>query len=226
MKKFISFAILLCAVFGSASAQELEKELFDGYDNAHKYYEGARYIMQAMRNSGEDKETALDNAIIRLAPLYNKTTQKYISWYYPLKLTGVDVSAELPTQGLYTYKNACEMWVAHCGKRENSIARDIDTTDPTISGPKSRCRVKHIAIKANSSVCYEDSVKGTAIVVAIATPNSKICLTVEADETYTGTAYENGMVSYCKWEVAERSTVRYRIENLEDKDVEVAIIAN
>ena len=225
MKKIISLAILLCLFFASASAQEgaIPPEEFGIYNNVWRYYDGVKNIAKALNSTGEDRAWYFDCAIKALRP--NKVQSaggyEYKVWYTPLKLTAVDVAAELPAESIYTYEYVLNQPEAKSLVVEGAIIRGSG------DAPKDRCSVKHLAIKAKSSVCYEDVLEGeTAIVVAVAAPNNKIRLTVISDKTHQGTSYSNGMVGFCKWTATKGSKARYRIENLEDRDVSLIIIAN
>lgn len=229
MKRFITFAILVSAVVGHATAQRLLGN-FDGNINVDRYYDGIEKMIEANSCSGEAKANLLEDAIRYLAPLKDRNTKQYVSWFAPLELKAVDVAGELPSEGYYTYKNVCKIYMQHKDIKEEAALRgESDELDESElkSALKSRCRVKHVAIKAGMSVCYEDDVEGVVMVIVAAMPMSKIDLTVTSgDESYDVGAYEGGTVRYCRWTAEKRSKVRYRIENPGDSDVSIIIIAN
>ena len=235
MKKFI---LTLFAVLGSiicASAQEssqkvdeLYNEDFCDYTYVRDYYNGCLHIAKAENPALTKSEKFLlyDTAIKFLEPI--SVDGKLINRYIPAYFVRVDGSVAIPTEkGMqFTYQYAIEGANKLVSiKQENKLLRG--ETDDILS-QKCRCRVATFTIAPGATVKYKDIMNGTSIVIAMCEWGAKVELSVESygKPVVDGKPYENGMVSFCKWESPKEQDFIYSIKNKENREINVVVIAN
>lgn len=220
MKRFILTLTSLCIITCGLSAQSLNHEDFDGYDDVEHYYMGALSISKALTANAENRKFYFEDAIRYLSPIRDESGT-FINRYQVLDLVSIDVAAAMPVNGkqIYTYEYARQQYNDAYFKEEMLLRQDKATT-------RAKCRVKMLAMKPRSKVSYKDIMEGKSILIAMAEPGGTLRLTVSSDIEHEGLSYENGMVGFCKWIAKEEEEVVYHIENTSNKEICLILIAN
>lgn len=233
MKNFIlTLSIVLGSIVcvsaqeSSQKVNELQNEDFCNYTYVRDYYSGCLHIAKAGNPALSKQEMFLlyDTAINFLKPI--SVDGKLINRYSPAHFVRVDHSGAIPTEkGVqFTYQYAIEGANKLISiKVENKLLRG--ETDDILS---QKCRVATFTIKPGATVKYKDIMNGTSIVIAMCEWGAKVNLSVESygKPIVDGKPYENGMVSFCKWESPKEQDFIYSIENKENRDINVVVIAN
>lgn len=215
MKKFAVIIGLMVSVL--ASAQSLSLDAFVGNSQLPKFYQGCLKIREGEKTGDL---VAYEDAMVFLREK-NNYSKKGLS-LSELVVVPIDTTAQLSTDGRaeFTYDYA---------KAKANMTPYV--ADHAMRGGQAPCRVKHIAIKPNAKVVFQDEalIDDCILLVVAAQPQSKIKVSVvdvASGVAREGESYENGAVGFLRWTQEAKSDVNYVIENLSDEVVSVAIAAN
>lgn len=96
--------------------------------------------------------------------------------------------------------------------------------------PGSKCAVKEIRLKPHGVSIYGNkNNSGKCIVIAVAEYGAAVKMTIEekkSGNTHEGKAYENGGVSFSKWNLTAKEDFIFKIENTSEKDATIVLISN
>lgn len=187
--------------------------------NMQRFYRGCIVLREGIEQKNAIK---LDKAIELLDedPLNPDRIE-----LYSLHLECRDTLNECPMKGHMFYNAEYAEFY-----KENMGLGTFKEKAESLRGIPSNCQIAHRAIKAHGRISYNTKMAGTCQVIVLAEVGGRIKATIQTPngEEYTGLPFENGSVSYIKWDMAPfpPGQVILTIENTSNKDLSFVIASN
>lgn len=215
MKKvIISSVLFFVCLFGRAQSfpvNELNA-------NMQRFYKGCMTLREGV---AKKDVIALDKAIELLDDDYENPDRIEL---YNLQLNSSDTLNQCSMQG-HMFYNA--EYAEFC--KENMGLGVFSEKAENLRAEPSDCQIAHRAIKANSKVKYTVRMKGSCQLFILSEIGGSIKAAVNvAGDEYAGVSYDNGALSYLKWEMDAflPRKVTLTIENTCDKDISFVVVSN
>lgn len=188
-------------------------------DNMQRFYKGCMTLREGI--SSKDVIT-LDKAIELLDDDAQNPDRIEL---YSLSLGCADTLNQCSMQGhMYYDADYAEFFKENMGLGVYSEAAE------SLRGKPSNCQIAHRAIKANSKVQYTVRMAGSCQMFVLAEIGGSIKAKVnfDNDKEFVGVSYDNGALSYLKWEMNAfpPKEVTITIENVCDKEISYVIVSN
>lgn len=213
MKKlmFLVFATMACSAV--AQVQDFPvKELLAGNPDMMRYVEGLRAIrMGDMTDSTHYYKAAYD--------LLNENQTAETS---PLMIQELVV---MPDSTDDEVENGMPRL-----SRDYAAFKWLNVYAPTGSMMRggNKCKVKLITLKPHGTSCYVSNEADQGITtLAVAQWGATVQLCVTTDEsTIIGTAYDDGGISFTRWNGTDTGRVKYEITNTSDTTANIALVSD
>lgn len=215
----IYFIVLCLAIFATANAEMLPVDSLASEKNVARFYEGCLKIIEAETSSDAYEKNSAYAAAMDLLNTRSTYSNPGIK-LGKMKVEIVDaegLESETPKDFSYDYTYA------------RSKYKNLDFAPKGVArGFGQGCRVFDMVLKPGGSVKCKENVKGDCILVALAQPDGRISLEVNAknDESVAVAPYGEGMMGFAHWDNGEIGQVEYTVTNLSDKETLVTLFAN
>lgn len=187
--------------------------------NMQRFYKGCIVLREGIE---QKNAITLDKAIELLDadPLNPERIE-----LYSLHLECKDTLNECPMKGHMFYNAEYAEFY-----KENMGLGTFREKAESLRGIPSNCQIAHRAIKAHGRISYNTKMAGFCQVIVIAEVGGTVKATVQIPDgtEYFGLPFEEGSVSYIKWDMAmfPPQQVVLTIENTSNKDISFVIASN